>query len=361
MEPSYQWLTFGDRRPSSWHIIDIMGAPIEEKETFKDKINHIVDDKSTLCISGELKKEGEGQPASNFRFNKDKETNETVIDNYLYLFHRYKEMTSGRPIMVTTIPRSWRKYSYFITEDGLIVRKDEDYRRKGDKGGQYHYSGHPGGCPEAFDAPDTKLMEFLEKRGVSQDKIIKIRESCKGAKYNTYLIDMISFLYQLYIGRTEFHTLFEVNYLRPQARKNDPYACASKNIKHSGCEWYPKDGQSYLYFEEITDNTGHIFFTPKKESVNQIYRDLDSALEPGDNLLKQGIRNHLGGYALGNLTFRWTDFDVNDTDDAFTILMMIHAFSSVDEEGNPVPITEREKKIKDELETIMKPWFSQLH
>jgi hypothetical protein len=360
MEPSYQWLTFGQRSSGACRIIDIMGAPIEERKTFQSKIDYIMTDKTTLCISGELKKEGEGQPASNFRFNKDKETNETVIDNYFYLFHKYKEMTSGKPIIVTTIPRSWRKYSYFIGDDGLIIRNDEDYRKKGDKGGQYYYSGHPGGCPEAFDGPDTKLMEFLEKRGVSQGMMIKIRESCKGAKYNTYLIDMISFLYQLYIGRKEFHTLFEVNYLRPQARKNDPYVCASENIKHIGREWYPKEGQSYLYFEETCDNTGHIFFTPKEGSVDQIYRDLHSALSPGDNGVKQEIRNHLGGYAYHSLTFRWTDFDVNDTDDAFTILMMIHAFSSVDEEGKPVPITEREKKIKDELETIMKPWFAQL-
>ena len=114
MEPSYQWLIFGDHSSSAYRIIDIMGAPIEERKNFQTKIDYIMNDKTTLCISGELKENGEGQPASNFRFNKDKETNENVIANYFYLFDKYKEMTSGKPIMVTTIPRSWRKYSYLL-------------------------------------------------------------------------------------------------------------------------------------------------------------------------------------------------------------------------------------------------------
>jgi hypothetical protein len=319
-----------------------MGAPTDEKSSWQAKIGYIMTDNTTLCISGELKENGEGQPASNFRFNKDKETNETVIDNYFFLFHTYKGITHGKPIIVTTIPRSWRKYSYSIKEDGIIVRKDDDYRRKGDKGGQYYYSGHPGGCPEAFDGPDTKLMKFLENSGVSQGAMIKLRESCKGARYNTYLIDMVSFLYQLYIGTKDFHNLFEVNYRKPSA--------CPQMVEPVG-KWSPIEGHSYLYFEETSDSAGYVFFTPKKESVDQIYRDLDSALSSEDNEVKQRIRNHL----CSNLTSRWTDFDVNDTDDAFTILMMIYAFSSFSES-----LTEIETKIMNELEESMKPWFAQL-
>ena len=34
---------------------------------------------------------------------------------------------------------------------------------------------------------------------VTKGSLIKIRQSCKGAKYQTYLIDMMSFIYQLEI------------------------------------------------------------------------------------------------------------------------------------------------------------------
>jgi hypothetical protein len=211
---------------------------------------------------------------------------------------------------------------------------------------KWAYTGFSDGFDTVHDNEDINLMSFLKRCGVTSESMINIRESCKGARYNTYLIDMISFLYQLYIGTKDFHKIFEVNYRK---------ASASDKVESVG-KWTPIEGHSYLYFEETSDSSGSVFFTPKKESVNQIYRDLDSALSPEDNEVKQEIRNHLCNYR----TQRWTDFDVNDTDDSFTILMMIHAFSSADEGGKPITLSEVEKGVKDELETVMESWFSQL-
>ena len=58
---------------------------------------------------------------------------------------------------------------------------------------------------------------------------------------------------------------------------------------------------------------------------------------------------------------RWTDFDANDTDDAFTILMLINAFTChVSRDGTILKLSEQELSIQKELEDIMKPWFSRL-
>ena len=82
MNPTYQWVNLGinqrlhltSRCSNVYpipHIIDIMGAPIQDTKTFKKECK--VYKNSTLCISGELKEVGEGLPASNYRFKNDKD------------------------------------------------------------------------------------------------------------------------------------------------------------------------------------------------------------------------------------------------------------------------------------------------
>ena len=67
--------------------------------------------------------------------------NSNVIENYIQLFSLHEDIFRSKPIFVTTIPRSWRKYSWLIQEDGMIVRKDQEYR----KGYSNSYHGFPGG------------------------------------------------------------------------------------------------------------------------------------------------------------------------------------------------------------------------
>jgi hypothetical protein len=331
MNPSYQWLTIGASNQGAPKIIDIMGAPIEEQSVFHETIKRIVSqgakDQQFLCISGELKAKGEGQPASNFRYNRDKDLNERVVDNYFFLFDVWGTRWGGNPIFVTTIPRSWRPFSWFIQEDGVISRKDGDAQNK----------------------VDSDMMAFLLQRGVTQGGLIKIRESCKGAKYNTYLIDMISFLYQMKIGSDSFQEFFEAAYRKPEH---------SKDVEPVG-RWTPIEDHSYLYFEKTTSNHGQVFFTPKRESVATIYQELGEIISPYENETKNKMRDYLSTHTI----HRWTDFDANDTDDAFTILMMIHALSPMEiKEGawREMPISDSDSEIKRHLEKIMDPWFAQL-
>ena len=188
---------------------------------------------------------------------------------------------------------------------------------------------------------------FLDYYGIYPEQLIKIRESCKGAKYHTYLIDMISFLYQMKMDTSEFHKMFCSDYRKVTASS---------------------DEKCILSFEDTTDNAGYVFFSPKEDSVDQIYRDFEMAISLEENEVKEKIRKHLMEHRID----RWTDFDANDTDDAFTIIMMIHAFKGLItfDDGTTLPysdtrhagagMTSEEGIILNSLETIMEPWFSQL-
>jgi hypothetical protein len=335
MNSQFTWITI-DKSDNDKNFLCIMGSLIKEPSEFSEEIKSLIDSNTSLSISGELKKSSsKSSPASNFR-NKDSELNKNVIENYLQLFDYYKKITNNRPIIVDTIPRNWRTYSWYIKEDGELIRKDQEYRRSCEDS----YHGFPGGNEDINDTDDDYLKDFLWQFGVTPHKLVKIRESCKGAKYHTYLIDMISQLYQIKSDESiikesqDFHSLYDCHYRKP-------------------CIVDDK-----LYFDDSRDNGGCVFFSPNIGSVQVIYHEFYLAINPYENYVKNNIRNYLNNNKIN----RWTDFDVNDTDDAFAILMLIHSFhgiinSHTCEYYEP---TEKDKSIIDSLVLSMKDWFSQL-
>ena len=339
MEAQYTWLTIG--KCPSRNYMDIMAAPITEPSVFLQEIQKITClSNVTICIGGELKTSEEGKPASNFRYEKDQELNKNVIENYMQLFRLHKEIYDW-PIFVTTIPRSWRLYSWLIQEDGMIIRKDQEYRKECSNS----YHGFPGGDETAQDKPDEKLMHFLSSNCIESDSLIKIRECCKGARYHTYLADMFSFLYQLRCNHEEFSDTFYPEY-------REAGIC-----NHA-------DSMDTLSFERSMDN-GYVFMCPKKDSVKSIYQDFQEAISIEENSTKEKIRKHL----KTSTVHRWTDFSANDTDDAFTILMMIHAFNGLvgerrfpsgETEGVYYIPTEDEKIIIEGLHNSLDEWRAQL-
>ena len=359
MEPQYTWISIGHQssplKPGNWHlnrgnlpkIMEIMAAPITDTEIFKREIQRLLesDIHTTLCIGGELKSMSEGKPASNFRYEKDIDLNDNVIDNYHQLFRLYLEMNGNKPVFVTTIPRVWRKYSWLIQEDGTMVRKDQEYRKNLDPLEVYGSMVAP--IDEtARDMVDEDFMLFLSYNCIEKEHLVKIRECCKGAKYHTYLADMISFLYQLRTTPHEFSETYS-----PEFRSVD-------TVKLTNSKFFQ------LYFNETMSKDGVVFFCPKKDSVDSIYRDFQEAISMDENPTKEKIRTHL----LLNRIDRWTDFSANDTDDAFTILMMIHAFNGLTgekqshgcSEGIYYKPTEDEKIILDSLHKSLDHWRSQL-
>ena len=332
MNPEYTWLALGK---GSKNFIDIMGAPIVDPSVFLREIQRVMCmGQITLCIGGELKTSSEGKPASNFRYEKDEIINKNVIENYLQLFNLHREIYRSKPIFVTTIPRSWRLYSWLITDDGKIIRKDQEYRKNMDT----HKD------EAAQDKIDEDLTLFLSYNCIDRDELIKIRECCKGARYHTYLADMISFLYQLRCNQDEFSDTFYPEYRDAVSRSN-------------------RDSMDTLSFEKSMDN-GMVFLCPKRESVVSIYQDFEDAISLKENPIKAKIREHL----KKNKIHRWTDFSANDTDDAFTILMMIHAFNGLVDETNEqgysqsiiYSLSQEDKIIFDGLHSSLDEWHSQL-
>ena len=347
MNPSYEWLSIGKDFQEDFPrinintIIDIMGAPISSTHEFQTKIDSILKSTTILCISGELKRSSEGRPASNYRFEEDDSLNENVIKNYFYLIQKYKEITN-KPIFVTTIPRELRKYSWFLTEDGTIIRKDQEYRKGGEVGGIHCYTGFPGGDETINDKVDEDFMNMLYKFGIDSEKLKIIRESCKKSRYHSYMIDMISFIYQVVISENEFHYNFQPEYRIPSSVLGGV---------QSG-RWMPIETMNYLYFEDCNDEDGHVFFIPKEDSINHIYHLFELIIEPHENKIKEMIRNYLREYSI----YRWTDFDANDTDDAFTILMILHCYSCDTIGNGPITLSRGDYHIKKNLESIINFW-----
>lgn len=319
MNPSYEWITFGRETPQKINvkvIIDIMGAPISSPEEFGDYISSTGSGDVTLCLSGELKMSGEGRPASNYRLEHDETLHENVIQNYFSLCTNSEKIQ--KPIIVTTIPREMRTYSWFITESGEIIRKDKE-----------SYA-------------DEYFMNMLYKFGIDSEKLITIRESCKNSRYHSYMIDMISFIYQTMIGTSKFHEMFQPEYRM--------ISCVLGGDTVG--RWTPKENMNYLYFDDCHDEYGRVYFVPKKESIKEIYHLFDLIINPHENKAKESVRNHLDKFTV----HRWSDFDANDTDDIFTIIMILHCYSCDTVDHEPISLTVNQYNIKMKLESIIKSW-----
>ena len=103
---------------------------------------------------------------------------------------------------------------------------------------------------------------------------------------------------------------------------------------------------------KVTDTSNaYEFMVPKDEYIESIYIDFVEAISEYDNPVKRAIRHYVNTHYVQ----RWTDFDVNDTDDAFTILMILYAYRC-----KPERLTKGEDSIVKSIEEQMEFWFDQL-
>ena len=82
----------------------------------------------------------------------------------------------------------------------------------------------------------------------------------------------------------------------------------------------------------------------------KVYNQIFEALDDVENGTKEMIRNYLSEMSMYN---RYSDFWVNDIDDAFTILMIINAYKHCE-------LNELDKLILERFETITEPWFKEM-
>ena len=328
MEATYTWITLGLPRskknmghccqvPTNYmnpSVIDIMGALIQSPKDFEAYIDKHITWNSHFSLGGELKTKKEGRPPSNFRYEEHAVLNENVVRNYMYIFRKASISNIQRPIFINTIPRSKRLVSFHITEDGIIqanVKENQGFQS---------------------DTFTESIQRFLGSFQIGKSEMKKLRQSCKQSKYNTYLIDMISFLYQLKNKGGDVWDYFQRDKRVPMITKNG--------------------NMSQLHMEHSSTTNGYTFYIPKLSSIQRIYQDFLHALDIHDNPIKQSIRK----YVCENYIHRWTDFDANDIDDALTLLMIVNAFQC-----NNKRSTKLEAKVYRSLEEQLEPWIQRLN
>jgi len=291
---------------------------------------------ATLSIEAELKCLGQGETASNLRFKGDKETNNKVVSNYMEVFKTYA--LTRKPIIITTVPRNHRYITYTLTEGGEIEAHNSNTK--------------------SFMAKETLILkEFLESMNIDQTKVRGMREASSGAGYRTYLADALAFIYlvdshycrKMFVQRRK--TPFVVN---TRTQDEDGHTILTE-INSGGRKWVPKEGYDYLYFTSNTYQSDksenppvekkyeNIFWEPYEGSIVTVYFQLNELLSTEENSMKKMVRDYMG--LLGTYN-RFSDYWINDVDDALTIYMICGAYQYA-------TLTAEEELIKDQLFKII--------
>ena len=289
--------------------------------------------KGELCAQGslsifgqfDLKGLGSGDVASNLRYKHDREINNEVVRNTQELL-----ALATSPITITSVPRSERYKSVQFLEDGSVTVTNKA----------------SGIIPE-----DTALLtEFLRAMGVTEEKMKILRPSTSGAHYNSYLADMLSFIYMM---NSHYHPeIFDKTIKIPQVYNTsmigEDGGKLLKGLSVNGRDWIPKDGFDYLYFEEDgSGKYGKEFLVPKGGSIGKVYHQLNELISQKESGMKKMVREFFSLYGTYN---RFSDYWVNDVDDGFTMLMILNAY-------NHVSLTPDEMKVKAEIERVVSEVF----
>ena len=329
---------FRKEEVSKVNILEIAGALIQKHNEFKNMIEYIIKELDThIFLNAEIKKIGEKDPASNLRFKKDIDKNNNVIDNYIHLFNEYRKI-SNDPIVFSTFARNDRLYSFNMNENGEIICSNANTK-------------------EVLPEKSQEFTDFIKSFGIDEEKMKIIRECSKEAKYNTYMIDIISFIQQVcFIINKDL--LFVEEYRKPVVvntkSKDSNGTTLLTDVTTDGKIWRPEEKQNYLYFEscdEYDPETIKVSY-PKNSSIDTIYNYFWEILSPiNTSGIKRMVRQHFNNCKMYR---RWSDYSINDTDDAFTILAIINCFNCCDK------LTDIEEMILNQFKAIIRPWFKEL-
>lgn len=295
-------------------ILEVAGAPVSDiTEVTKNTVIHIQGFPNSL---------GDGDTPSNFRYKKDTSINNGVCERWMKIFEDSSLSNISDGIYVTTFPREGRLRSYKMNEDGSFVVSDKEKNTLQDE--------------------TTAFETFFKSVGLDEGKMKVLREASAGARYNTYLADMLSFLMMIYKEH------FEDKYLKPYIVKTGDERL--QPVEKNGRVWNPVQGNDYLYFDEVSEDTdGSIkFYFYNTEYYDFIYEKLLLAISVEENSVKSDIRKFFSEMRIYE---RWSDYAINDVDDILTIYMIINAFVGVE-------ITPQEDFIKSQFDHIADSFFS---
>ena len=279
-----------------------------------------------IYIDGFPNSLGDGDVASNFRYKKNTEENNNGCEKWMKLFEgiKYSEVSDG--IYVSALPRDGRLRSYKMNEDGSFVVYDNKKNVLRD---------------------EVQLFNrFLSHSGIDGEKMKLLREASAGAKYYTYLADMLSLI--MIVESHQETTPFTPKDLVPVIVKAGDKRL--QPVEKNGRIWTPIEGNDYLYFEEVTSENQEMkvkFYFYRESSYAPLYQKLLQAISLEENTVKSDIRRF---FCNLNAFDRWSDYGINDVDDILTIYMVINAFSHTN-------LTEQEGSIKAQFDHIAESFF----
>jgi len=343
MTPVYQWDTVNSPEENAkFNVIEIAAAPI----TGTGPVFSGMTDKTSCFLNGEMKEYGEGDPASNFRYKACSEENNIAIAYIKEIMDAAK--VSGSQVYFPSFSRDDRYVTFKMEADGDFSINSE--------------------LQEDMATEKAILDDFLRSNAIGPEQIKRIRLSSKGAGFRTKLADIQSFLLQvdaLSEGKLMENQIVTLHIIQPTDLEvsERPNVCSPLPLLRpmklqNGRDWNPVEGCNYLYFEmhhdcEFLASGTHTYMVqvPVKGAIDKIYQALWEALNNKENEVKKSIRDH---FKKVKGFHRWSDYSVNDTDDAFTILTIIRAYEFVD-------LTENETFVRDKFQEIIKPWVDDLY
>lgn len=295
-------------------LVEIAAGLTLEKDQFNDILEDMLKQAPLFFIQGDLKKRGEKDTASNFRSKVSQRENNLVVDNFEELFKKIFPLKDV--VTITSYPREVRYYSAKIDEEGNMVINDNRSKK--------------------VDEEFTELIQgFLKKYQINMKKY---RECCSGARYNTYLADVLSFI--LMILSFSNPEMFEERRMEVDVALNDLEDVPQKNKS----PWSAKPDHKYLYFKDSEE--GINFRVPKSESIGIVYEMMKNILRDGENKDKKLVRDTLSQ----NLSYdRFSDYWKNDVDDGFAIQMIYHCFNNIDLNRDEVEI---KKSLSQIIQTV---------
>ena len=347
LTPIYKWDTINSIRESTNTLsaIEIAAAPIPVAgENHPALALSLLGQNVSVFLNGELKHLGQGDPASNFRYKFDSEMNNSAISNIVDLMKEAKKY--GSRIHFPSFSRDDRYITFKMEEDGDFTVS------------------YANGCDTTSEK--AIINKFLTSFGIGPDEIKRIRLSSESAGFRTKLADIQSLLLQVDVmnsGNLMEEKSISLKVVLPTSKEVifSPETRAIVEEKlilrettlPNGRKWNPIQGNNYLYFQEPTGNEDEDFVVsvPKDGSIHRVYQAFWDSLNDEENDVKKSIREHFR--KLKNY-HRWSDYSVNDTDDAFTILAILRAyhFAEVDEE---------DEFIRSQFREIIQPWFDDLY
>ena len=323
------------------NIIELASALLGTDEMVTNMMSKLSMPGTTLFLPAMPNELGMGDVASNFRYKHDMEQNNIVVQRWLDVFREYKKNENKNHVVITAVSRADRYMTFKLLENGLIEVLNNQNKN-------------------TLYVKETAIMsKFLVCHNITTEHMKKIRMSSEGARFNTYMADMIGFMN---IMNFKYHPeMYDKSFMKPYIvtpeckfhRAEVDGEFMLQPVVINGKEWQPNPGFNYLYFRNPSYkdcDVSQVFHILKSGSMPKVYNQIFEALDDRENGTKEMIRNYLSEMSMYN---RYSDFWVNDIDDAFTILMIINAYKYCE-------LNELDVLILERFETITEPWFKEM-